>query len=358
MDNWYFNEKFIKNTIDKGMVLLKNPIIPLNQRRSIKNDIYIFKEFLSSNFDKVQQSSSNTLFNSVEQLKRVVLKTMEKQYKILGREMISFLITLNETFEIDVYNVLQSGPDLTIEEQAQETLEMYKQYSERLYIEARKIIFNKTPQIHVNYDLDFNSWGFYSCILKEYLLIIDPSESSSVLTRELQKAIEYSMGFNPNYLSDELGSIYFEMLFNDQMFSKYRVFSKEYYDRLCAFKLHLQQISPYLELVLLFSDSKFKIETESFLECFKDLTPIKYEDTIKYINKEIISSKMESSIKYCVSFLKAIEFRKKTHQNKEIGVGEFINCLSAKKEKYSVPESGIVLCKNFSEEVYQKSKKY
>lgn len=358
MDNWCFNKKFIKNTIDKGMTLLKNPIIPLSKRRSVNNEIYIFNEFLNDNFDKIQASSSIHVFKTIEQLKRDTLKIMEKQYNILGRELIILLIRLNETFEFSAYNVLPSGPNLTIEEQSEETLEMYKCYSETFYSKAKKIILNPTPQIHVNYDLDSTSWGFYSQILDMPLLVIDPSESSSVLTRELQKGLEQSIRFRPHQLSKELGSIYFEMLFNDHMFLKYKIFSKEYYDRLYEFKLQLQQISPYLELVLLFSNYKFKMETEWFLECFNDTIPAKYTDTIKYINDEIISNKMQRHIKYCVSFLKAIELREKTHQNKEVGIEELMNCLSMKKERYNAPESGIVLCQNFSEEVYQKSKKY
>lgn len=358
MDNWHFDEKFIKNTIDKGKTVLKNPITPLKKRRTINNEIYIFNEFLNGNFDKLETRETDFTFNSVEQLKRVILKNMEKQYKTLGREMIILLLTLNEDLEFSKYNVLQSGPDLTIEEQVEETLEMYQHYSEKFYNNAKRIILNRTPQIHVNYDLDFNSWGFYSSILKMPLLVIDPSESSSILTRELQKMIECSMRVNRHGLSKQLGSIYFEMLFNDQIFWKYGFFSNDYYDKLYEFKLSLQQICPYLELVLLFSNNKFKMETELFLEFFSDLMPAKYTDTIKHINNEIISSKMEDRIMYCVSFLKAIEFRQKTQQNKENGIEEFINCLSMKKERYSVPESGIALCESFSEEVYQKSKKY
>ena len=141
MDNWCFNKKFIKNTIDKGMALLKNPIIPLSKRRSVNNEIYIFNEFLNDNFDKIQASSSIHGFKTIEQLKRDTLKIMEKQYNILGRELIVLLIRLNETFEFSAYNVLPSGPNLTLEEQSEETLEMYKCYSETFYSKAKKNYF-------------------------------------------------------------------------------------------------------------------------------------------------------------------------------------------------------------------------
>ena len=61
-------------------------------------------------------------------------------------------------------------------------------------------------------------------------------------------------------------------------------------------------ISSYLELILLFSQDKFKVETEEFLECFDEALSIKHMDIIKYINDEIVSSKIQKLITVLIYF--------------------------------------------------------
>ena len=189
MINWQFDKKFIKNTMNKGFVLLKNPIMSLDKRKTIKNEINIFSNFYKDDFNFYDFSSTKKIFYSIDEIKKYTLKEMEDIYKTLGRDTIVFLLKLNKDFEFASYLVLPSTPELTIEEQAKETLEMYKLYSENFYKEAKKIMLNPEPQIHIRNELDSVSWCFDSNILKLPLLIIDPCESSSVLVRELQKAI-------------------------------------------------------------------------------------------------------------------------------------------------------------------------
>jgi len=347
MSEWNFNKKDLEKYIKQGEEILKQNLTKL-KREEVIYEIELLEDFIQEHYDYEESESENISFYRA---KTNYLNNMKKIYKELGKETIKWLIALDKE---KIFPLINSPHlKLDIEEQKEYTLKNYEKNSKNSLFVAKQILSPyPTNQIQVCKNLEDSSFSRYISIADLPLIVINPNEGAAILNHELEHAIESTIGYRTNYFYSELGSIFYEILFNNLIYINKSILPKE---RLEDFMVDIEVLSEYFELMLEFAKYDFKVSAVDFKNiCIKtlDLIPNEIDDWLE----EEFDFDYEGEVKYIFSHLKAIELVRFVNHNKDTLdlIEPYIN---TKKFYFEADTKKFKIYESYIEEVKQKTLK-
>lgn len=352
-DKWYFDKNFLEEAIKQGKEKLNSEKLSRRKRQFLKSDIETFERFIKGNFEFEPYNLSFP--KNKDKFKDYILKRMIKQYKILGEETIRWVISLHEEriFESIKYSIRST--ELSLEEKVELTIKNYEKNNPKFLIPAKKIILdNSVKQIQT---VEFYpSWCHHDSITGLSYLIINSLEEPCILNHEVEHAIEVAFKYPTNSLYYELGPIYYEMLFNEELYKSRGYLELRDFDfRLDEVEYLLSVISSYFEIMLLFKEKNFDIPTNEFFETFCKINSIKPGMVEDYLKEEIANDNIVRDMRYLFSFLKAIELREAKINNPQAELLE--PYIKSKKFNFEIPQDSFRIYDRYIEEMNQKVKK-
>lgn len=358
-NRWCFDKDILRNTMLLGKEKLLSRKLSSRLRQIIKIDIKILDYFLNDNYD-IDDASYYILSipNDMDKLRDYILIRMEKQYKTLGDEFIRFIIDMSNTYLFDDGIISFVGNSkLSMDERMELTIKNYERNSHKFLGIAKKILLDRdVGQIQVA--SGYGSYCHRDSISHKQFIVIDESSESSVLNHEVEHAIEMYLGYSNNILYDELGSILYEMLFNEVLYDSKGFLDNYNFDfRLNETRLLLDEIAIYFEIMLYFVTRNFNISTNEFVSTFMKYMNRDLDATCDYLRERIASDSIVNSMKYLFSFLKAVELREKYIMNKEAGFFLFEHYLKSKKFNFKLPQDGFCVYDRYVNEMVEKTRK-
>lgn len=356
-NKWSFDKQFLINCINKGNILLENPNLTKSDKTNIKFDLLVFKQFLNDNFEYLELGKPKT-YKTIEEVKERVLNKMKKHYTLLGENLINWIIALEQTRIFDI-PIKGNKTNLPVEKQAQLTILNYQTHSNILLQHAKNLLSpHPTNKIQIVKELETSSYMHFSSTTRLPYLIINPEEAPWVLNHEIEHGIENIASYTPHKIYEELGAIYFELLFTDLLYKEQGYINPgDCFERTIDTLYDLSFLAEYLEIVKIFAKINFEVPTNIFKQVFLDNLDINEEELLQYLNEEIINDGIDLCIQYSLSYLKAIELREitKTYQ------GDILNLLlpylKNKRFKFIPPENYYSIYQKYLEETEQKTKK-
>lgn len=360
---WQIDPAFLQETITQGYRLLDNPSVSSKRKRTIKNDIIDFNRYLQGDFDIGENDASNVP-KDLEKLKTHILNKMQKQYKKLGPELINWIIDLSYEAIFETYNKehdYQTADitNLTIDEQAELTMENYKKHSPRFYIPAKEIIVNnKIRQIQLVTDKeDCDSYHRRNTINHIPLIIINSKDAPNTLNHETQHGNEEILKYKTPFYYSELGSSYFELLFTDELYKRQGyILEGDCQDKIAETDDLLYLLGEYFRTLLAFANKNFEIPTDEFLSTFIENENISADTIEDYLREEIATSEIDEDMDYVFSYLKAIELREKTQDFKGDSALLLDRYNNTRKFRFDIPQNGYAVYERFVQEVKEKTK--
>lgn len=356
---WSFDNNFLIDTIKKGEEQLKSKELSRSKRKETQQDIETFKRYINGDFELQSENNRQVrLPKQKEKFKDYILKRMIKQYKTLGDETIKYIINLYEE-EIFTENddLCYETTELLLDYEAELIIKNYEKNSPKFLIPAKKIILdNSIKQIQSSQFA--SSYCHCDSITEQPYIIINPEDIPCIFNHEVEHAIEYLLGYSYNQLYGELGPIFYEMLFNEELYKKQGFLkSGDYYFRISEMYNLLDIVSSYFEILLLFKESNFDLSTEAFFQTFIDKKSINPSHLEDYLKEEIANEEILNDMCYLFSTLKAIELREQKintpNNNNEI----LEPYITSKKFNFSIPKDGFKVYERYIEDMSQKVKR-
>ena len=299
MVEWNFIKKDLEKFIKNGENLLQQNLSKI-AKQEIKYEIKLLKRYINDNYSWIEEKYNNVSFSKA---KEYYLKFMKKIYKELGEKTIKWFISLEQE-GIFLSSVNNRGIILPIDVQKEYTLKNYERYS-KVSLNVAKQIFSPLPtnQIQVCEELDDTSSSRFFRIADMPLIIINPDEGAAILNHEVEHAVESTISYNTHFFYKELGSIFYEILFNNSIYHDKSILPTE---RLEDFDLDIEILSDFFKLILEFAKRDFIVTDNEFKNiCIKKLDVIP-EEIEEWLDEEV-EYDYEGMIQYTFSHLKAIE---------------------------------------------------
>lgn len=357
ISKYQFNENYIKKSIKKGIVLLKDTNIKTSKRNDIAEDIDFFKQLLNST-PNYQTKSKNNKY-SLDKLKHITLSKMKKQLEVLSSNLIDWLIFLSREKIFDK-QYFYDKTDLSIEEQEELTIKKYEKNS-RVLLKYAKEIFSPFPTSQIQlcyYDFDCSSYCHYSNINELPFIVVNPLDAPYILNHEIQHGIEYLLKFNMHDIYSELGSIFYEILFTDVLYSSQGfIMHGDFHERIEDTCFQLESVTEYLKILKKFHKCDFSLTTAEFKEIIIQTLEIPQNFLHQYLIDEVINDGFDNTIIYLLSYLKAIELYNDSKKNNNDSFEILKPYLSTNQFSFNIPKNASQLYSSYIEEMNQKTKK-
>lgn len=355
-DKWYFDKSFLAEAIKQGKEKLNREKLSRRKCQELRADIETFERYIKGNFKLEPASTYKLSFpKNRDKFKDYILTRMIKQYKVIGEETIRWVIRLYEERIFESVIGSSGGTELSLQERAELTIKNYEKNSPRFLMPAKSIILDDTVK-QIQAVEFYSSCCHHDSITGLSYLIINSSDEPCIFNHEVEHAIEVAFKFPTNPLYYELGPIYYEMLFNEELYkSRGRLESSDFDFRLDEMKYLLNVISSYFEIMLLFKKKNFNISTDEFIKTICQIKSIKPSFIEGYLKEEIANDNVIIDIRYLLSFLKAVELREVKINNPQAELLE--PYIKSKKFNFEIPQDGFKVYDRYIEEMNQKVKK-
>lgn len=310
-DKWSFDKNYLRTVIIEGKRKLESNALSREECKSIKFDIETFERFIMDDYESLDYGKKRIPKN-IDRLKDYILRRMARQYKILGEGLINWILDLAEAeIFVDDFSEDMKSTELSLEEISELTIKNYERNSDKFLPYVKRILLDDSiKQIQL-----VNSVGsrcHHDDITGETYILYDVTEPTCVLNHEVQHAIERLLKYPTNILYCELGSIVYELLFNDELYKlKGDLQEGDFAYRITDTDDYFDSLYGYFQILLLFARKNFDVTTKEFLDAFLTIEEINPDLLEDYLREEIASDEKAEDMNYLFSFLKAIEIREK-----------------------------------------------
>ena len=317
-DKWSFDKDYLRSVIIKGKRKLESETLSREERKSIKCDIETFERFIMDDYEVADNGyNKKRIPKNIDRLKNYILRKMARQYKILGEDLIKWILDLidSEIFA-DKFDSSLEFTELSLSEIAFLTIKNYEVNSPKFLPYAKRIILDDSIR-QIQLVDSIGSHCHHDDITNESYILYDVTEPTCLLNHEVQHAIEALFKYPTNILYCELGPIVYELLFNDELYKlKGNLQEGDIAFRTNDTDYLFDSLYGYFQILLVFAEKNFDISTEEFLETFLIIEEINPELLEDYLREEIASDEKIEDMNYLFSYLKAIELREKMNLNK------------------------------------------
>lgn len=355
-DKWSFDKEYLRMVIAEGNRKLEKGSLSREERKSIKFDIETFNGFIMDNYESLEYSRKRVP-KSIDRLKNYILRKMARQYKLLGEDLINWILDLAESeIFIDDFSQNMENTKLPLDEIADLTIKNYEKNSIKYLRYAREIILDDTVK-QIQLVDSVGSHCHHDDITNKSYILYDIEEPTCLLSHEVQHAIERLLQYPTNILYCELGSILFELLFNDELYkAKGYLHEGDFAYRITDSVDFLDSLYDYFQIMLFFASKNFDVSTEEFLDAFLTIGEINPDLLEDYLREEIASDERVEDMNYLFSYLKAIEVREIMNlKNKKEEVLE--TYLKRRNFHFSKPKDEFRLYERYVGEMKQKVRK-
>jgi len=358
-ETWNFNKEFLRNVVNQGKETLKTNNLSRKRRQSLRIDIETFERFIQGDFElKRPDSYRISLPKNIDKLKEYILTKMIKLYKTLGKDLIKWLMFLSEEQIFKEIKIEYGNfSEIPLEEQVELTLKNYEKNSPIFLETAKNIILDKSiNQIQVAEFMD--SYCHHDSITGQSFIIINPQEEPCIFNHEVQHAVEMLHKYPTSPLYCELGPIYHELLFIEELYQSKGYLKPGDYDfRIDDLAYLLHSIYFYFQILLRFENKNFDVTTDEFLKTFLHVEEIKSSELEVYLREEIATNEVIEDLNYILSILKAIELKeiKSKPNNNQTNILESL--IKRKAFNFTIPKDNYKVYQRYIEEMEQKTKK-
>lgn len=357
-EKWHFDKKHLNNIIVEGKRMLDVSELTRRMRQSIKIDIETFQNYILDDYEMKSLTSYNkTIPKDIDKLKEYILIKMKKHYDILGRDFIIWILNLADSGIFEQNYCGEDTTELSTSEVVELTIKNYEKNFPKFLDFARKIILDDTiKQIHFH-DGD-DSYCHHDSITGESYILIDSLSATCIFNHEVEHAIEDKLMYPTSRFYFELGPIFSEMLFNEELYKKKGYLeSGDVEFRIDETDYLLDELFSYFNILLFLASKNFNLSTSEFLQLFSNYMELEPCLLVEYLREEIASDSMIENMTYLFSFLKAIELRELTMNSKSDMLYVFEHYLKNKKFYFHIPKDGYNVYSRYIEEVKQKVRK-
>lgn len=351
---WEFDKEHFATAIAQGEEQLKNPNLSRSKKQSIRYDIKKFKSFIAGDYDVSDDEYKVRPSKNIEKVRERTLKQMQHQYKILGPELITWLMELKES-QIFINNQYAPTSQLSIDELAELTIKNYERNSKKFLVPAKKIILDDTvKQIQV---AEVPSYTHHNDITGLSYIIFEEIDVPCIFNHEVQHAVERALEYPTHYLYTELGPHLMEMLFTEELYKHQGyINSGDFLSRYDDMQYSLQSLYEYFNAMLFFASKQFQVTTEEFLKAFTTDERIDFSHTEEYLKEENVPEEEYADMCYLFSCLKSIELREKAMNGNTDSTELLEPHLNARRFKFTIPQDGYKVYERYGEEMRQKVK--
>lgn len=354
MENkWQFDREFMLKAVWYGQSLLCKPNISTRNKREIKMSVNILTSLMEKNYEFANNVTPR-ITSDLEKLKRIALNKMRLIYKLLGVDLIKWLLDLTVLGIFDVDTELKKEKtNLDFDTQVDLTKENYSIHSKKYLEVAEEIIANS--QIELAGENDF-SFSIYEALTNLSFVVVNPNEYPWVFNHEIQHAIEDMCLYQTPDMYDELGPQYFEMLFLDNLYDKQGyLLTGDYISKMEDAKYFLDVLYGYLNCILVFKNSGFDVSLDNFINTIIECYEVDGETAVEILKTELVPNEPIKDMNYLFSYLKAIELRERTLLTKMNSHSILEPYINSKRFKFCYPKDTSVY-ERFACEMQQKTR--
>ena len=353
LPQWSFDNKHFEDVIVKCRQMLESGKLSGDDLELIKGDILVLESFIDGKYEVDVSTEKQT--ENIEDLKNSILKGMSRHYKMLGESFIKWIMNLEEVGVFDDYELISRNTELSLDELVELTLKNYEKNSIGLLLPAKKILLDDSiRQIQLTSD---KSCEYYIDATKTPYVVYNYMDPPCLFNHEIEHAVESLKSRTINEYFSELGAIYYELLFNDEMYNVKGELKKGDFDfRIEQSSDSLYCLYYYFKLMLLFAKKNFDVSTEEFSATILKLGISSEGELEEYLREDISNGVILNDMMYLFSFLKAIELREKiiTSRSKQ---DETISLYMGRSIfQFDIPQDGINIYRRYVEETNQKVK--
>lgn len=339
-----FDPNYIKMLLRKSEKKLSRTICPV-ERKNLQEEIELFRNFLQGNYEGIEISTP-PIPKNLTKAKKQILSRLREVYKTLGEDTINWLLKLEKEKLFQGYNSTNQTK-LDLPSQVLLTEDNYKRISPILYKQIKKLLRPEQAKIQET-TLESSSYCHHVLVTDEPLLIINPSESPSILNHEVEHAGEILLKYLSNYYLQELGPMYMEHHFLERLYEQ-QGFLKEgdYAHRFQNLDEYIEDAASYLRLIKLFKEKNFSVSTEDFIKIISDYEMLSNEEVLPYVYEQSLGADEQESIMYILSILRAMEL----YDTSSSFEGDHLNLLkpdiSNPNSSFHPPKEGIKVYKKY-----------
>ena len=327
MTKYNFDRKTLQYSLEQCKKKLKSRSLPLVEKFAYEEDETFFSNMLSGNYSNITdefyyyegiEDDIEDNEYSFEELKEILIGKSIELSKILGDNIIDLIIQLQEE---EVFYIPSETEEktLTMDEQVEYTIKNYEQNSKKLLIPARRLLQEK-KLIQATTKDEISSYTQFPYSVDLPFIIVNPNERTCILNHELEHALEYILNIDREkkglYL--ELGSIYFEMLFCDQLHKLSEdKYSSDYQKRVYETYLYILQFYPLFKFIKELKSRNFQISDKIFKQLCKNVLGVEENELEDYVIYIFEDDNIITQLCYLLSHLKAIELREQNGRKKQ-----------------------------------------
>lgn len=357
MENkWEFDKNYIGVLLKDVDEQLNRRFISKNRRKYLEYDKKTFELFLKDDFS-YWNSENPYSKEGMEVIISESIKKIKKLYKILGDDLISWLVELSQS---KIFNYAESKDKniISLDEQAELIIKNYERHS-RCFLKDAKFLLNDGCQVQEVTEPKYISYCHDSEITRTPFIVINTNSGITGFNHEMQHAIEFYNYYYGHDLYGEVGPILLELLFLD-VFSEEKgsLKSGDYDFRLYDTNKNLNEIVDFLFLMKYLAKRNFKVTNEEFLDVGEKLLGLSKDKLYHYLLKNVLDfSGVEENLMYTFSFLKAIELRQKILSTGKDVIDVLHPYISKYKFRFDFPEEAFDLYNDYVEEMNCKIRK-
>ena len=322
MNRFEFDRKFLEDTVSMLKAKLGDESLSIIDKCNVDNDLYFFQNMLKGNFVNTcdEEDFDEDVFDddldddyTIDDCVEMFISKCRELYDILGIRAINLIIKLYEK-NIFYYPKFQEKVVLPIEEQAEYTIKNYERNSRKLLVPASSILFPKDhPHIQCVDSFDESSFCYYSEVLREPFIIVDPENGESILNHEVEHACESIIGIGKKIDFQEVGSIFHELLFCDLLREKVGdKYSTAIPDRIVESTCFIRRLYPLFLIIKELQKRHFEVSSDELFELCSKYDLLDEETTFyEYVVDNVMRGGIDTMVNYLFSHLKAIELREK-----------------------------------------------
>lgn len=312
MDKWHIDKKYLNDTIEKGLELLKDYRYNKNEKKIILDEIKIVKKFLIDDFDFYSDTNNIDEDNLTDKIKDKALRKIKKQYKLLDSQIFNYFNALYKS------NILEEkmGTNKTLLDEDMQYELILKNYQVNSPYLLEVLNSENKILMEANHNLEYSSYCYYSYINDSQLIIFNPSENCYNLNHELEHALENILDYNLGNYFQEVGSINFEMLFLDILYDVTGYINDgDFEERIFDMYWYLDELIKYFNLMQELSKRDFNVSLKDFATIIMDKMDILDSEVANFVMTEILGDGKDASLTYLFSYLQAIKIRRMHNLN-------------------------------------------
>lgn len=361
MSNFEFDRKFLQDTVSMLNAKLSDKSLSVIEKASVENDLHFFNNMLKGNFENTDDDfyyceedyyDSDDSDYTVDDFVKMFLEKCRELYCVLGVRAINLIIKLYEDGVFYHPSYIERKV-LPIEEQAEYTIKNYEKNSKKLLVPAKKILFPKDySHIQCVDSLDESSYCYFSEILHEPFVVVDPENGESILNHEVEHACESILGIDNKIIFEEVGSIFHELLFSDLLMSKLgNDYLTSFDERVIESTCYIERLYPLFCLIKYLKKYDFEISKDKLLKLCWDYGLVDEETNFyDFVNDNVVNCGFDTMINYLFSHLKAIELREKLLLTKKDSLDLLVEEMS-KPLTYRCSDDKVLIYKRFLSDI-------